>query len=166
MPPITLTLNIQEAIVKAVINKLAAAMVAGGALSYVTALKQGNNDETITGQLPCIIVSPKSISEKFRASRFQKEMLMTLEIRGIMNVPDNSQVISSVSTDGLSVVPGICKLDADIKNVLEDDLTLGGKALSFEIDTSEMANVGGNTANTWRTVIKLTAQQVFIKGAR
>lgn len=154
------TLNIEEKIYNSLITILAAAMVTTptpGVLSYVKVLKQGNADDSMNGQKPFIAVSPTSVPEKWAASQNKKELNLTIEIRGVMDVPSVSQIISTATTKG------ILRLDADIKNVIENDLTLAGEVLSLNVETKEIANIGGNT---YGTAIILTTQRRFIKGAR
>ena len=150
-------LNIQENIFNQVITALSTAQLMGGALDYVQMIALGNLEDNLTSQKPWIVATPIRIPEEFRSIQHGKEMAVAIEIRGVLTAPQDSPISSS------ALGPGILKLDADIKNVIETDLTLAGSAYTLDIYTDRLANIG---ANTWETVIILVAKKRFFKGGR
>lgn len=150
-------LNIQEQIYENVIITLANAMQAGNDLDYIQIIAQGNLDDNLTSQKPWIIVSPTAIPEQYKTMPHGREMAIAIEIRGVIDCAKDSPVVSS--NDGY----GILKFDADIKNVLENDLTLSGAAYTLDVQTEQLKNIGGNS---WETVIILTAKKRFNTGGR
>lgn len=150
-------MNIEETIFNNLVTVLNNAMQPAQTLAYVKALGQGNEDRIITGAKPYILINPRNIKEDYRASRWKKEMLFEIEVTGVIDVPSISQIVESASGKG------ILRLDVDIKNVIDNDLTLSGAVLKLNVYTDRLENIGNNT---WATRIIVETMREFTKGLR
>ena len=150
-------LNIQENIFNNIVAALATAQLFGGALDYVQTIAIGNLEDNLTSQKPWIMVSPIRTPEEFKTMPHGRELALAIEIRGVLDCPADSPISSS------NLGPGILKLDADIKNVIETDLTLNGAAWTLDIITDRYANIGGYT---WETTLIVVAKKRFTTGGR
>lgn len=116
-----------EDVYSKVLSILRVAMGAGKKLSYVEKVFAGWRDNIPKSEIPCIIVEPDTLRETVPFYEEESELWFGLLVTAIIKIwdKDDTQIV------GDDTQKGILDIDRDIKEVLGDDINLGGTAMMF-----------------------------------